>query len=110
MYKLPLFQVIWQNIRKWARENKISDDTLAVYLRVNVRTLATYDITAHALTLEKLSNLSEASDVNIIDFIPRTMPLMQLNGKKSSKYCASADKMVAQGGNKDIINRFKWKK
>ncbi len=70
MIKSPLYQEIWQNIRKWARDKEISDNTFAAYLRVNVRTLSTYDISAHSLTLEKLSNLSASAGVNLVRFIP----------------------------------------
>ena len=54
----PLSKNLWLAIRAWQKLVGMSDETLAACLKVNVRTLKSYDILAHGLTLEKLDNLA----------------------------------------------------
>lgn len=54
----PLSKNLWLAIRAWQKLVGMSDETLAACLKVNVRTLKSYDISAHGLTLEKLDNLA----------------------------------------------------
>jgi len=54
----PLSKDLWLAIRAWQKLVGMSDETLAACLKVNVRTLKSYDISAHGLTLEKLDNLA----------------------------------------------------
>jgi hypothetical protein len=48
---------LWSLIRKWQQIKRMSDEDLAACLKVNNRTLKSFDISAHGLTLEKLDNL-----------------------------------------------------
>ena len=54
----PLSKNLWLAIREWQKSVGMSDEDLAACLKVNVRTLKSYDISAHGLTLEKLDNLA----------------------------------------------------
>ncbi len=54
----PLSKNLWLAIRAWQKLVGMSDEALAACLKVNVRTLKSYDISAHGLTLEKLDNLA----------------------------------------------------
>ena len=54
----PLSKNFWLAIRAWQKAIGMSDEVLAACLKVNVRTLKSYDISAHGLTLEKLDNLA----------------------------------------------------
>lgn len=54
----PLSKNLWLAIRAWQKLVGMSDETLAACLKVNVRTLKSYDNSAHGLTLEKLDNLA----------------------------------------------------
>ena len=44
---------LWLAIRAWQKAVGMTDEVLAACLKVNVRTLKSYDISAHGLTLEK---------------------------------------------------------
>ena len=56
--KWPLSMLLWFFIREWQIVAKVTDEELAGFLKVNVRTLKSYDISAHGLTLAKLDNLA----------------------------------------------------
>lgn len=54
----PLSKNFWLAIRAWQKAIGMSDEDLAACLKVNIRTLKSYDISAHGLTLEKIDNLA----------------------------------------------------
>lgn len=54
----PLSKDLWLAIRAWQKLVGMSDEDLAACLKVNIRTLKSFDISAHGLTLEKLDNLA----------------------------------------------------
>lgn len=54
----PLSMLLWIWIREWQKEANVTNEELAGFLKVNVRTLKSYDISAHRLTLEKLDSLA----------------------------------------------------
>lgn len=56
--RVPISILLWIWIREWQKDAKVTDEELAGLLKVNVRTLKSYDISAHGLTLEKLDNLA----------------------------------------------------
>ena len=112
MIKVPLHQEIWLNIRIWAKGNKISDAELASLLRVNIRTLSSYDISAHTLTLDKLSNLSVATDINLSYFIPFTSSqltkLSTMKGVTPSEESSYDDIRSMDEKTKAIFKKFHW--
>ncbi len=68
MGMLPYYQFIWVTLRQMAKANNISDDKLALYLQVDIKTLKRYDISAHNLKLYQLCNFIAISDINIKDY------------------------------------------
>ena len=54
----PLSKDLWLAIRAWQKAVGMTDEVLAACLKVNIRTLKSFDISAHGLTLEKLDNLA----------------------------------------------------
>ena len=70
MKNVKIYQQIWRNILEWAIGEKISYVELASLLGVKLSTISSYNKSAHNLTLEKLTNLSEVIDINISYFIP----------------------------------------
>lgn len=112
MIKVPLHQEIWLNIRKWAKIHKISDAELASLLRVNIRTLSYYDISAHTLTLDKLSNLSVATDINLSYFIPSTSSqltaLSRMKGETPSEESPYDEIKSWNEKTKAILKKYHW--
>ncbi|SEL38162.1 hypothetical protein SAMN02910353_02505 [Ruminococcus sp. YRD2003] len=53
----PLSKVLWSWLREWQNTKKMTDEDLAAAMKLNIRTLKSYDVSAHTLTLEKLDNL-----------------------------------------------------
>ena len=77
-------------------------DMVASLLGVDLRTLSSYDESAHNLTLEKLTNLSEVTDINISYFIPFTeSQLAALSKIKTNSDNIIDDKYIA-------MKRFNW--
>ena len=69
---------------------------------VDLRTLSSYDESAHNLTLEKLTNLSEVTDINISYFIPFTeSQLAALSKIRTNSDNIIDDKYIA-------MKRFNW--
>ena len=100
--KVPIYQKIWRNIREWAMRENISEAGLASLLGVDLRTLSSYDESAHNLTLEKLTNLSEVTDINISYFIPFTeSQLAALSKIRTNSDNIIDDKYIA-------MKRFNW--
>lgn len=58
--KVPFPKLFWIWIRQWQKENGISDEDLAATFSVNIRTLKSYDVSAHGLTLDKIDNFISA--------------------------------------------------
>lgn len=65
----PLSKGAWNWLREWQHEKGISDEELASAMKLNIRTLRSYDISAHTLTLEKLDNLVATVGVEPVVYI-----------------------------------------
>lgn len=69
MKNVKIYNQIWHNIREWTMRENISEAGLASLLGIDLRTLSSYDESAHNLTLKKITNLSEVTDINISYFM-----------------------------------------
>ncbi len=58
--RVPFPKFFWICMRQWQKENNISDEDLAATFSVSIRTLKTYDVSAHGLTLDKIDNFISA--------------------------------------------------
>ena len=65
----PLSKAAWSWLREWQHNKGISDKDFAAGLKLNIKTLGSYDISAHTLTLEKLDNLVATVGVEPVVYI-----------------------------------------
>ena len=62
---IPIFDRLWNSIRKWQRDTGTSNAKLTVMLGISERTLRDYDKSARTMTLEKLSNFLNCTNGSI---------------------------------------------
>ena len=67
--RIPLYKKIWCKIRYWQSLNDKTDEELAVYLQVSVRTLHEYDKNARNVTLEKVDNFLYMNGMELTDLM-----------------------------------------
>lgn len=60
---------LWGLIREWQHIKGMSNEELAACLKVNTRTLKSFDVSAHGLTLEKLDNLATTAGDEVLVYI-----------------------------------------
>ena len=62
---VPLHRQVWLKIRFWQKLNNASDETLARYLDLSVRTLRLYDNDAGSLSLERIERFMSATGITL---------------------------------------------
>ncbi len=62
---IPLHRRVWLKIRLWQKLNNASDESLARYLNMSVRTLREYDNNAGNLSLERVESFMSATGLTL---------------------------------------------
>lgn len=62
---VPLHRQVWLKIRLWQKLNNASDETLARYLNLSVRTLREYDNNAGNLSLERVEGFMRTTGLTL---------------------------------------------
>lgn len=62
---ITLHRKVWCKIRLWQNLNNASDETLARYLNLSVRTLREYDNDAGNLSLERVEGFMSATGLTL---------------------------------------------
>ncbi len=65
----PLSKAVWSWLREWQHNNGLSDEEFTAGLKLNVKTVKSYDTSAHTLTIEKLDNLVATVGVEPIVYV-----------------------------------------
>ena len=78
-----LSKAVWSWLREWQHSKGISDKDFAAGLKLNIKTIESYDTSAHTLTIEKLDNLVATVGVEPIVYVlgKYVEYIMFLNGK-----------------------------
>ena len=63
--EIPLHRKVWFKIRFWQKLNNASDETLARYLDLSVRTMRLYDNDAGSLSLERIERFMSATGITL---------------------------------------------
>lgn len=61
--------MLWTWIREWQASANVSDKELAGLFKVSLRTLKSYDISAHSITLEKIDNFINTAGESPLKYI-----------------------------------------
>lgn len=64
-----LSKAVWSWLREWQHNKGISDKDFAAGLKLNIRTIESYDTSAHTLTIEKLDNLVAAVGIEPLAYV-----------------------------------------
>lgn len=64
---ITLHRKVWCKIRFWQKLNNASDETLARYLDMSVRSLREYDNDAGNLSLERIESFMSATGLTLED-------------------------------------------
>ena len=67
--RIQLSRMLWIWIREWQASANVSDKELAGLLKVSLRTLKSYDISAHSITLEKIDNFINTAGESPLKYI-----------------------------------------
>lgn len=67
--RIQLSRMLWTWIREWQANANLSDKDLAGLLKVSLRTLKSYDISTHSITLEKIDNYINTASETPLKFI-----------------------------------------
>lgn len=67
----PLSKAAWIWLREWQQEKGMSDKELASAMKLNIKTLKSYDVSAHTLTIEKLDNLVAYIGIEPLTYIAK---------------------------------------
>jgi ribosome-binding protein aMBF1 (putative translation factor) len=75
----PLSKAAWIWLREWQQEKGMSDKELASAMKLNIKTLKSYDVSAHTLTIEKLDNLVAYIGIEPLTYIAKnTQRVLQI--------------------------------
>ncbi len=67
--RIQLSRMLWTWIREWQASANVSDKELAGLLKVSLRTLKSYDISAHSITLEIIDNFINTAGESSLKYI-----------------------------------------
>lgn len=65
----PLSKAVWIWLREWQHKKGMSDEDLAAAMKLNIKTLKSYDVSAHTLTIEKIDNLVAILGLEPLEYV-----------------------------------------
>lgn len=93
----PLSKAVWFWLREWQHEKGMSDKELASAMKLNIKTLSSYDISAHTLTIEKLDNLVAYIGMEPLIYIAKKYEECIANLRKLSSFSPPGETHYPQG-------------
>lgn len=93
----PLSKALWIWLREWQHEKGMSDEDLAAAMKLNIKTLKSYDVSAHTLTIEKIDNLVTKVGTEPLLYVVKKYAECNANLRNLSSYDTSSGTHYPQG-------------